>query len=276
MSVFELFPSPVQKTDGLFAQVVERVAVAIVSGLYKSGDIIPTLEDLNAEMSVSRTAYREAIKYLSSKGLIEARPKVGTRVAPRATWNLLDPEILRWSLSGQASGQFVRDLFELRRVIEPSAARLAALRRTPEQLAAIQRALDGMTTLGAYTEGNFRADLAFHEAILDATNNSALSCLKSVVRTTVLWSLRLNTGRKTAADFVKPLADHTRVYEAIAARDGEQAAAFMTVVVVDAVEETLENIATQRDPKAARTERATLKPAPVVPLPIGRPKTTKK
>ena len=189
MSVLELFPLPAQKSDGLFAQIVERVAVGIVSGVHQSGDMIPTLEDLNKEMSISRTAYREAIKYLSSKGLIEARPKVGTRVAPRSTWNLLDPEILRWSLSGRASDQFVRDLFELRRVLEPSTARLAAERRTPDQLAKVALALRDMRDIPAYTEGNFKADLAFHEAILAAANNEALTCLRGVIRTTGCWSV---------------------------------------------------------------------------------------
>ena len=132
-----------------------------------------------------------------------------------------------------------------------------------------------MLAIPAYTEGNFKADLAFHEAVLLATNNAALTCLKSVVRTTILWSVRLNTGLKTVRDFDKPLADHTRVYDAIAARDGEQAAAFMTVLVVDAVEETLANIAILRDKKMGKRDQASTL-APVVPLSTRRARTTKK
>ena len=86
----------------------------------------------------------------------------------------------------------------------------------------------------------------------------------------------LNTGLKTARDFTKPLADHTRVYDAIAARDGEQAAAFMTVLVVDAVEETLANIAILRDPKASRTEAEIASSAPIVPSSTRRPRSSKK
>ena len=92
----------------------------------------PTLAD---EVTVSRTAYREALKFLTSKGLIEAKPKTGTRVRPRGEWNLLDPDILRWSLQAGPSLDFARDLFELRRTIEPEATRLAALRHSDEDLA---------------------------------------------------------------------------------------------------------------------------------------------
>lgn len=268
MSVLELFPSPARRSDGLFAQIVERLAVRILTGQYQAGDLLPSQDELGRDLPASRTAYREAVKYLTSKGLIEARPKSGTRVAPRVNWNLIDPEVLRWSLNGHPSDKLVCDLFEIRRIIEPNSARLAAERRTAEQLDTIRGAIDGMTSLPVYTEANYRADIAFHEAILESANNAALSCMKGLVRTTILWSVRLNTGLKAPRDFAKPLADHRRVYDAIESRDGERAAAFMTVLVVDAVEEALDNIARLRSGES--------KAAPVVALGETRGKAGKK
>ena len=272
MSVLELFPSPARRSDGLFAQIVERLAVRILTRQYQAGDLLPSQDELGRDLPASRTAYREAVKYLTSKGLIEARPKSGTRVAPRANWNLIDPEVLRWSLNGKPSDKLVCDLFEIRRIIEPNAARLAAERRTAEQLDTLRRAIDGMMSLPVYTEANYRADIAFHDAIVDGANNAALACLKGLVRTTILWSVRLNTGLRSPKDFAKPLADHRRVFEAIEQRDGERASAFMTVLVVDAVEEALRNIAHLRASEAKADGGERRVNAHVVPLGVKRSK----
>lgn len=280
MSVLELFPSPARKSDGLFAQIVERLAVRILTGQYHAGDLLPSQDELGRDLPASRTAYREAIKYLTSKGLIDAKPKSGTRVAPRVNWNLLDPEVLRWSLNGEPSDKLVCDLFEMRRIVEPNCARLAAERRTEAQLEAMREAINAMGSLRIYSEANYRADLAFHEAIIDGTNNSALACMKGLVRTTILWAVRLNTGVRLPHHFAKPLADHQRVFEAIESRDGERAAAFMTVLVVDAVEEALENIAMLRSLEkktgAAETKFSERRKAGhVVPIGVKRPKSGK-
>ena len=246
MSVLKIIPSTARKTDSLFNQIIERLAVGILSGRYQSGQLLPSQNELGDDLAASRTAYREALKFLTAKGLIDARPRLGTRVAARTSWNFLDPDVLLWSLNTNPSDKLVQDLFEVRRVIEPSAARLAAERRNAEQLAALRRAVNSMQTLPAFTEANYRADITFHELILDASQNSALVCMKGLVRTTVLWSMRLHTAHLARDDFEKPLADHVRVFEAIERRDGEQAAAYMTVLVVDAVESTLDRIAKLR------------------------------
>jgi DNA-binding FadR family transcriptional regulator len=224
--------------DRLFGQVAQKLAVAIISGKVRAGEVLPNEDDLRAEISVSRTAYREAVKVLTAKGLVEARPKSGTRVAPRDGWNLLDPDVLSWHFEADPNEKFLRDLFELRRFVEPSAARLAALRRTPADLARIEAAYRGMIENPPYSEATIRADLAFHEAVFGAAQNSALQCLASVVAAAIQWSLLL----KSADDkdyFVASLSDHERVLDAIIQRDGDLAAARMTGLVIDSLNSTL-------------------------------------
>lgn len=224
-------------SDRLFGQVVDRLALGIVTGRYPTGSLLPNESTLGHDIAVSRTAYREAIKFLTAKGLIEAKPKSGTRVRPQSDWNLLDPDILRWSLQGGVTIAFVRDLFELRRCIEPDATRLAAQRRSDAELAAIASALHDMQTLPPLSMASIAADIAFHERIFEASGNRALTCLKSVVATTILWSLRVKKAADNGA-FVRSIAEHSRIYEAIAARDGVLAAAHSVALITGALTET--------------------------------------
>lgn len=225
-------------SDSLFTQVTQSLAIAIVSGDLPVGALVPNEEGPAGSVGTSRTAYREAMRYLAGKGLIEARPRSGTRVAPQASWHLLDPDVLRWSLSARPNEAFIRDLFELRMMIEPGCARLAALRRTEPQLMEIQQAIAGMKTEVPYSEGNMRHDLAFHEAIFRASGNAAVSALVGVVSTTLLWSLRVQMGKK-AEDFQESLNDHIRILGAIERQDGEGAATLTRIIVADALRATL-------------------------------------
>lgn len=224
--------------DSLFSQVTQRLAVAIVSGALPAGALVPNEDDLRAEISASRTAYREAIRFLAGKGLIEAKPRSGTRVAPRSVWHLLDPHVLHWSLASAANEQFIRDLFELRRLVEPGCARYAAMRRTEPQLDRLRVALDGMRTAPPYTEEAMRFDLDFHDVIFDACGNAAIRALKDVVATTLLWALRIQTDR-TLDSFIIPMSDHERLYDAIAQQDGERAENLARVLVADSLRDTL-------------------------------------
>ncbi len=220
-----------------FDLALDRLAVGIVSGRYPSGSLLPNETSLGTDVAVSRTAYREAVKFLTAKGLIEAKPKSGTRVRPQSDWNLLDPDILRWSLRGGVTVAFVRDLFELRRCVEPDVTRLAALRRSDADLKAIRIEVERLEARTPLTNASIAADIAFHEHIFEASGNRALSCLKSVVSTTVLWSLGIKREADNGA-FVRSIADHRRIYEAIAARDGELAAALSMALITSALTET--------------------------------------
>ncbi len=231
--------SPINQGDSLFRQVTERIAVAILSGDLAEGALVPTEPDPSALTAPSRSVYREALKYLSAKGLVEARQRSGTRVAPRSSWNLIDPDILRWALASRIDEDFVRHLYELRLMIEPNAARLAAERRTPEQLEVIRAGLRGLEGNTPFTDVIIAADVDFHTAILDAAGNPAVSCLKSTIVSTLIWSMRLQRGKKPST-FSVALGDHQRVFRAIEERKPEQAHAFMSTLVHDALSDTLD------------------------------------
>lgn len=228
--------------DRLFGQVAQKLAVAIITGRVRAGEVLPNEDDLRSEISVSRTAYREAVKILTAKGLVEARPKSGTRAAPRERWNLLDPDVLSWHFEADPNEKFIRDLFELRRFVEPSAARLAAQRRTSADIARIEAAYRGMADGAPYAESTIRADLAFHEAIFSACQNAALQCLSSAVIATLQWSLLLKTGDEAA--YIESLPDHEHVLLAIIDRDGDLASARMAGLVIDSLNTTLASLGT--------------------------------
>ncbi len=159
--------------DRLFGQVAQKLAVAIISGDIGAGALLPNEDDLRADISVSRTAYREAVKILTAKGLVEARPKSGTRAAPRERWNLLDRDVLAWYATSPDREAFLRTVQEFRHIIEPEASAFAALRRSDEQMEEIGQACRDMASAPTL-EARTRADTRFHLAILRAAGNDLL------------------------------------------------------------------------------------------------------
>src|SRR5579863_954223 len=126
------------------AQLAARLGREIVSGVYPPGSLLPSAAEMGERFSASRTALREAYSKLSGKGLIVARPKIGTSVRPRADWNLLDSEVLAWHLDNEGDERIVADLFGLRGAIEPMAAEIAAATRTETQAARLAEAYGRM------------------------------------------------------------------------------------------------------------------------------------
>lgn len=197
--------------------IARQLGTAILMGVHKPGDLFEGEIEASERLHVSRTAYREAVRILIAKGMLESRPKAGTRVLPRARWNVLDPEMLAWMFAGEPDRAFIRDLFELRGVIEPAAAEFAARRRTEEQLAVMTQALEEMERHGLSTPDGRAADQRFHHAILAATHNDALAALASSVGAAVSWTTTFKHRKQLLPR--DPLPDHKAVYQAIAARD---------------------------------------------------------
>jgi DNA-binding FadR family transcriptional regulator len=204
----------------LHGKVVNEMGKRVVSGSYCAGALLPNEEQLCRELQVSRTALREAVKVLAAKGLLEPRPRIGTRVRPRDQWNLLDPDILAWRCATGADAEFLRHLTELREIIEPAAASLAANSRSEEQLAAIASALKDMHDAPAIAQW-IEADLAFHTAVLRATNNPLLMPLAAIIGS-ALESL-LGVTARSASDFKRALPDHQKVFDAIESGDAQSA-----------------------------------------------------
>src|SRR5438445_11294048 len=121
---------------GLHGQIVHAIGRQILSGEIQPGEVLP----LRSGPPASRTVVREAIKVLAAKGLVESRPKTGTRVRRRDDWNLLDPDVLAWLQNGDVSEELLRKLTEVRRIVEPAAAELAAARAGAREIAAMENA----------------------------------------------------------------------------------------------------------------------------------------
>lgn len=130
----------------LTSTIARNLAVLILTGRYKPGDAIGGEVDASRQFGVSRATYREAMRILTAKGLVERRQRIGTRVSPIEKWHWLDPDILGWVLESEGGSESLGGFFELRRTIEPEVAAMAAERHTPEQLADMQRALELMTS----------------------------------------------------------------------------------------------------------------------------------
>lgn len=216
--------------------IAHYLGSAIVSGAIKPGERLTT-EVANAEaLDVSRTAYREAVRELTGKGLVESRTKAGTRVLPRKRWNLLDPEVLAWAFSGEPDPTFVRNLFELRVIVEPAAARLAAERRNKDDIREMRSALARMRRHTLATEAGRLADRAFHDAVLQATHNDVLITLSASIGAAVNWTTQFK--QRTRALPRDPVPDHARVADAIAAGDPDAAERAMRALIDMALDDT--------------------------------------
>ena len=222
--------------ERLHGSIAHKLGVAIVSGRIKPGETLDNEIDSSEQMSVSRTAYREAVRILAAKGLVASLPKRGTQVRPKSAWHLLDPEVLAWLFESQPSHDFLVGLFELRLIIEPAAAALAAERRTPDDLLQMRAALQSMERLGLANAEGQSADREFHDAILVATRNPALVALSSSIGAAVRWTtIFKQRKRKLPRD---PVPDHWRVFDAIAAGGSDAARAAMRELVALALEDT--------------------------------------
>lgn len=213
------------KKPPLQTRVIEMLGRKITSGLWPPGSPLPVETDLAAELDISRTVLREAIKGLAAKGMIESRPKIGTRVRPRRSWNMIDSDVLRWCLDGLPDSQSLRQLFELRIIVEPAAAELAAQRRSKDQMRRLRRAFRGMA-LSETAEENVLADLDFHLIVLESSGNELLLSLGNVISSTLVDLFQL--GQSTwDAEGNQWIDHHERVMMAIEGGEGGNARAIM-------------------------------------------------
>ncbi len=225
----------------LHGALAHSLGVDILKGVFKSGETLPNEIDSSSSLDISRSAYREAIRILAAKGMVESRPKTGTRVTERARWNLLDPEVLGWMFETEPSQSFIKALFELRLITEPAAAELAAVRRSEDDVVAMRQALDIMQRETLQTEAGRKADLEFHHVLIHATGNEALASLSSSIEAAVSWTTRYKARRNALTR--DPVPDHERVFEAIARKDGSAARWCMESLIRMAHEDTQKTFA---------------------------------
>lgn len=220
---------PKAKVLRLHGTIARRLGISIVSGEYQPGDLLDGEIASSEQFEVSRTAYREAVRILAAKGLVDARPKVGTRVNPQAKWHLLDPDVLDWTFESEPDPKLLNSLFELRNIVESAAAAYAATRRSIAHLASMRDALDRMAKHTLATEAGRQADLDFHATLLDATKNpfiiSLTNGVSAAISTTTMFKQRKRPLRRD------PLPDHRRVFEAIKEKDSAKAQQAMTDLI---------------------------------------------
>jgi DNA-binding FadR family transcriptional regulator len=219
----------------LHGAIARKLGADILSGDYPAGATLPTEAMATETLGVSRAAYREAVQALIAKGLVESRPKAGTRVLPRDRWNLLDPDVLAWAFAREPDRRLIDSLFELRGIVEPAAAALAAERHSREDLQRMKAGLTQMRRHTLATEEGRQGDRLFHSALLHATRNDALVALSAGIASAVAWTtVYKQRGRELPRD---PLPFHIDVYDAIAARDSGGARDAMQMLVTGALED---------------------------------------
>jgi len=214
----------------LHDQVTQEIGQRIISGTIKPGEYLPKEELLAQTLSVSHSALREGLKVLGSKGLIETKQKTGSGGREPRFWKQLDSDILAWRCALMPTQDFVDKLVEMREVIEPAAAASAAQRRSPAQLARIKAAYQAMAD-APDQDAWAKADLSFHESVLEATNNELLGSLFSVIDAALGTFFLLSA--QTAKDFKYSLPRHFDVYDAIRLKQPEAARAAMLDMIAD-------------------------------------------
>lgn len=236
----------------LHGMVVERLGFLIASGEFKAGDLLPNADDLSARLGVGRSVLREGLKVLSGKGMIEARPKTGTKVRPRSEWNHLDPDLLAWRYVSPGL-EDVASLFDLRRAIEPAASALCAQRASQEQASELRAIFLEMEATADDSDRFAGPDLSFHQALLRFTGNELLASLAAVVETALLISFRLSDDRSDGQRHSLPL--HKALLEKIEARDAEGARLAAVALLNDAETDVRRVLERRGNAAAGRRQR---------------------
>jgi DNA-binding FadR family transcriptional regulator len=215
------------KQGNLTRGMLDTLGRAIVTGRYDHRSF-PTEAEIARAHGVSRSVTREAVKMLTAKGLVSAKPRQGTIVTPPSNWNLFDTDVLRWTLERKFSVELLRHFSELRIAIEPEAAGLAARYHDPASLELIWAGLERMEAAEAGRDDPLEADIAFHVAVLQATKNPFYLQFQSMVATALKTSIQFTNKIKGRAASV---ADHAAVADAIEARNPDAARIAMTRII---------------------------------------------
>jgi GntR family transcriptional repressor for pyruvate dehydrogenase complex len=215
-----------KRSGSVTEEAIERIRGRIASGVWGPGAKLPREADLAAELGLSRSSLREAVRALSLVRVLEVRQGDGTYVSS------LEPELLLGDPTRFAApllrGRTVIELFEVRRLLEPGAAALAALRIDADGRAALRRELDRMHGAGDRVEELVEADAAFHDVIATAAGNGVLrSLLESLSTRTVRARIWHGLADRDALELAR--AEHHAIFDAIVAGDQELARAATSI-----------------------------------------------
>ncbi len=218
---------------GQHGRIVRELGIRILSGDLPPGTILD-LEGLSRQYGASRTVMREAIKVLAGKGLVDSVRRRGTFVQAQSQWYRLDPDVLRWQFEATADAALFRQLSEVRLMIEPTAAALAAENRTEDDLDALG---DALALMAQHQPGSdatkfIEADIAFHVTLLKATHNDLAASLSVVIEIGLATRDDLIHSRDTPTK--ESLRAHRRILDSVAAREPREAERRMRVLLASA------------------------------------------
>lgn len=212
-------------------QVARALAHEILSGALPPGTRLPQEAEILARFGISRTVLREVLKTLTAKGLLVSKTRVGTTVLDSAHWNYFDADVLAWKVSEGFDIGFLRDLAEIRVVIETAAARAAAERRSDRDIAELRRHLAGMSEATESARDFAEADLHFHKTVGRASGNALMRSLAAVIETALMASFRMSSPVNEAEEHRVSVRGHGAIVDAIEAGDGDRAAEAMRAII---------------------------------------------
>lgn len=211
---------------GVLTELIENV----VSGTWPQGSLLPAEETLLERFGVSRPTLRESLQHMVAAGLVRSRPRAGTVVQPQAQWNLLDPVVLEAALRHIRDRRFYDNLIDARMLIEPEAAATAARDGSPRALGTIAAAFaDMVESEGRDTESWSVADLDFHTAIIEASENWVFRQFIVAIRAALMASFRMTNRASQSHD--SAIAMHRAVLDAIQRRNPDEARQAMVALI---------------------------------------------
>lgn len=221
---------PTPRAHSNHAEVARSIGVDIIAGRYAEGVRLPGDAELTAMFGVSRPVLRESVKTLVAKGLLTTKARVGTVVRERAAWNMFDADVLAWHLDAGIDRRFLNDLAEIRLAVEPRAAALAAMRRSDEDIAELQRSMDRMRHETSESVGFADADLAVHLAVARASGNLFMRSIGHVIEAALRAAFMLSAPAGSE-DREIALVWHQKIVDSIASGDADAAAEAMAFVI---------------------------------------------
>ncbi len=220
--------------QNLTSSIVQDLGIAIVTGKYSEKNPFPVEADLCTQYGASRSILREAVKMLTAKGLLGARPRQGTWVQPEESWNLFDPDVMRWLLERKFSLSLLIEFTQIRLAVEPAAAAMAATEAGPAEKAAIERALNRMIAAEHGEDDPLTSDIAFHISILRASGNRFYAQLRELTETALRFSIRTTNRFKGVR--LASVNDHKKVSDAILAGNAAAAESAMRALIEEALD----------------------------------------
>ncbi|MEH7072621.1 FadR/GntR family transcriptional regulator [Neobacillus drentensis] len=219
-------------------QLVYDLGKKIVTGEFAPGELLPKVEVVSERLEVSRTVVREALRVLSTMGLVRSNQRAGTVVLPRSDWQWWNLDVLSWVLEDEKNRDFLVHLSEVRLGLEPTAAELAAKRATDQDMIKIKDAFERLEQSIGDEKAWARADYDFHESILQASHNDLIINTVKTLRNALVISREKTL--QALKDFPESPYDsptqevlerHRVIYDAVMARDEELARQTMTDLI---------------------------------------------